>query len=82
MTVSFQVLSGTYTISEERTARYQLDSIYNVVNGSVSGETAVMHVQGSQTDTTGPSGEATFYNRKTTDEGQSHTTFVRNNIKR
>ena len=82
MTVSFQVLSGTYTISEERTARYQLDSIYNVVNGSVSGETAVMHVQGSQTDTTGPSGEATFYNRKTTDEGQSHTTFVRNSIKK
>lgn len=81
LTVSFKVLAGTYTVSEETTARYQLASIRNVVNGSVSGKTAVMHIEGSQTDIAGPDGEATFYNQKTTDEGQSHTTFVRNSIK-
>ncbi len=82
LTATFRVLAGTYTVSEEVTARYQLAEVHSVANGTVSGKTAVMHVEGTQTDTEGPAGSAVFYNRKTTDGGQSHTVFVRNGIKK
>ena len=82
LTAVFKVFAGTYTVSEEPTARYQLAEVHSVVNGTVSGKTAVINVEGKQTDTTGPVGSAVFYNRKTTDGGQSHTAFVRNGIKK
>ena len=82
LTAVFKVFAGTYTVSEEPTARYQLAEVHSVVNGIVSGKTAVINVEGKQTDTTGPVGSAVFYNRKTTDGGQSHTAFVRNGIKK
>ena len=82
LTATFRVYAGTYTVSEEQTARYRLASVHSVVNGSVSGDTAVLHVEGKQTDTTGPAGSAVFYNQKMTDAGESHTAFVRNSIKK
>ena len=78
----FNVPAGTYTVSEEKTARYKFGSIHDVVNGTVSGETAVIDVSGKKdgTDTQGASGAATFYNIKTTDEDLTHTSYVCNTI--
>lgn len=80
--VTFQVFAGTYTVSEEKTARYELNSIYGIVNGKVQGETAVLDVSGKKdgTDALGTNGAATFYNVKITDEDLTHTAFVKNTI--
>lgn len=73
--VSLTVPAGWYTVSEEKTMRYRLESIHSITNGILSGETAVLDVSKGQT------GSAVFYNQKTTDEGESHSAFVRNEIK-
>lgn len=82
LSAKFTVLAGTYTVSEEKTARYAFGSIHDVVNGTVSGQTAVLNVSGKKdgTETAGPSGAATFYNVKATDEDLTHTAFVKNTI--
>ena len=82
LSTTFEVLAGTYTVSEEKTARYRLDSIHDVVSGTVNGQTAVLDVSGKKdgTLTEGPKGAATFYNVKTTDEDLTHTAFVENTI--
>ena len=82
LSAKFTVLAGTYTVSEEKTARYAFGSIHDVVNGTVSGQTAVLNVSGKKdgTETAGPSGAATFYNVKATDEDLTHTSFVKNTI--
>ena len=82
LSAKFTVLAGTYTVSEEKTARYAFGSIHDVVNGTVSGQTAVLNVAGKKdgTETAGPSGAATFYNVKATDEDLTHTAFVKNTI--
>lgn len=72
--VTFEVYAGTYTVSEEKTARYELNAIYDVVNGTVKGNTALLNVA------EGANAAATFYNVKTTDEDLSHTAFVSNVI--
>ena len=58
LSAKFTVLAGTYTVSEEKTARYAFGSIHDVVNGTVSGQTAVLNVSGKKdgTETAGPSG--------------------------
>ena len=82
LSAKFTVLAGTYTVSEEKTARYAFGSIHDVVSGTVSGQTAVLNVSGKKdgTETAGPSGAATFYNVKATDEDLTHTAFVKNTI--
>ena len=82
LSAKFTVLAGTYTVSEEKTARYAFGSIHDVVSGTVSGQTAVLNVSGKKdgTETAGPSGAATFYNVKATDEDLTHTSFVKNTI--
>ena len=82
LSTTFEVLAGTYTVSEEKTARYRLDSIHDVVSGTVNGQTAVLDVSGKKDGTLdeGPKGAATFYNVKTTDEDLTHTAFVENTI--
>lgn len=74
--VSLTVPAGWYTVSEEKTMRYRLQNIHSIANGIISGETAVFDVSGGQT------GSAVFYNQKTTDEGGSHSAFVKNEIKK
>ena len=73
---TLQVLEGTYQVTEERTMRYALAKVYDVQNGSLSGQGALFSLA------SGESGSVVFYNTKTTDEGQSHTSFVRNTIKK
>ena len=82
LSVKFTVLAGTYTVSEEKTARYKFGSITDVVNGTISGQTAVLDVSGKKdgTVTEGANGAATFYNVKATDEDLTHTAFVDNTI--
>ena len=82
LTADFRVLAGSYVASETDVIRYRLENIYEVSNGTVSGSTVEFDLGGKRdgTDTEGPSGNATFYNVKTTDEGLSHTAFVRNTI--
>ena len=75
-TATLQVLEGTYQVTEERTMRYALAKVYDAQNGSVSGQGALFRLA------SGESGSVVFYNTKTTDEGQSHTSFVRNSIKK
>lgn len=70
------VPAGWYTVSEEKTMRYRLQSIHSIENGILSGETVVFDVSKGQT------GSAVFYNQKTTDEGESHSAFVKNEIKK
>ena len=82
LSAKFTVLAGTYTVSEEKTARYKFGSITDVVNGTISGQTAVLDVSGKKdgTVTEGADGAATFYNVKATDEDLTHTAFVDNTI--
>ena len=82
LSAKFTVLAGTYTVSEEKTARYKFGSITDVVNGTISGQTAVLDVSGKKdgTVTEGANGAATFYNVKATDEDLTHTAFVDNTI--
>lgn len=76
LSVLLTVPAGWYTVSEEKTMRYRLQSIHSLENGILSGETAVFDVSGGQT------GSAVFYNQKTTDEKESHSAFVKNEIKK
>lgn len=82
LTVTFNVPTGIYTVSEEKTVRYAFGNIHDVVNGTIDGETAVIDVSGKKdgTEETGTVGKATFYNKKVTDEDLTHTAFVRNTI--
>lgn len=82
LSAKFTVLAGTYTVSEEKTARYKFGSITDVVNGTINGQTAVLDVSGKKdgTVTEGANGAATFYNVKATDEDLTHTAFVDNTI--
>ena len=82
LSAKFTVLAGTYTVSENKTARYKFGSIMDVVNGTISGQTAVLDVSGKKdgTVTEGANGAATFYNVKATDEDLTHTAFVDNTI--
>lgn len=76
----FTVPAGIYTVSEEKTARYKLENIHDVVNGTIKGETVVIDVSDKKDGIDRSSGSAVFYNRKTTDEDLTHTAFVRNTI--
>ncbi len=73
--ISFQVPAGQYRAFEEKTARYMLEEIRNVKNGSITADGCVdFQLSGNQ------DGEAEFVNKKVTDEYLSHTDFVRNVI--
>lgn len=73
--ISFQVPAGQYQAFEEKTARYMLEEIRNVKNGSITADGCVdFQLSGNQ------DGEAEFVNKKVTDEYLSHTDFVRNVI--
>ena len=73
--ISFQVPAGQYQAFEEKTARYMLEEIQNVKNGSITADGCVdFQLSGNQ------DGEAEFVNKKVTDEYLSHTDFVRNVI--
>ena len=82
LTATMKVLAGTYTVSEEKTVRYRFGSIHSVTNGTISGQTAILNVEGSKkgTEVDGPTGTATFYNIKSNDEDLTGTAFVRNTI--
>ena len=70
----FTVPAGKYTAGEEKTARYALDGISDVINGVVSNGTVLFDLTGNQ------DGEAVFVNRKITDSGQTDRAFVRNTV--
>ena len=70
----FTVPAGKYTAGEEKTARYALDGISDVTNGTVSNDTVLFDLTGNQ------DGEAVFINKKITDRGQTDTAFVRNTV--
>lgn len=74
LTADITVPAGWYTAGEEQTMRYRLGSIHSIRGGILSADTVVFDVSSA--------GEAcaTFYNAKTTDEGESHSVFVRNHI--
>lgn len=74
LSAEFFIPAGWYTAAEEKTVRYQLNAIHSVAGGSASGDKAVFDLSASG------EGYATFYNVKTTDEGESHSAFVRNVI--
>ncbi|MDO4523156.1 MAG: isopeptide-forming domain-containing fimbrial protein [Eubacteriales bacterium] len=74
LTADFVVPSGSYNASEEKTMRYSLAGIGNVKNGTVEGASVQYALQ------KGGDGTAVFYNRKITDEDESHTAFVENRI--
>lgn len=76
VTVSTQltVPAGIYTVTEEKTMRYSLQGIHNVINGKASGSQVVFDL------TDGQPGAATFYNVKINDEGAGHTALVKNHI--
>lgn len=75
-TVHLKVLAGTYVVSEEPTMRYALDHISDLSGGILleSGTEVSFDCSGGQ------AGAAGFYNRKTTDEDESHASLVRNHI--
>ncbi len=75
LTADIRVPSGHYTATEEKTMRYRLDSIRDITNGRLRGDEAVDFNLSRGVD-----GAAVFHNIKTTDEGLSHTMFVRNTI--
>lgn len=78
-TVRLTVPAGTYTVTEEKTARYQLEEIKNITGGTAEGDSVVFHLEdalpGNET------AKATFHNGKKTDEGLSDTSFVENVFK-
>lgn len=74
LTADFDVPAGVYIASEEKTIRYRLEQIYDVVGGMVIGNTVKFDL------TKGQDGAAVFYNVKVTDEDESHTAFVKNHI--
>ncbi len=74
LTAQFVMPAGWYTAVEEKTMRYALDSIHDVRNGSVAGNTAVFDLSA------GGEAYAAFYNRKTTDAGLTHSAAAINTI--
>ncbi|MDO4344321.1 MAG: SpaA isopeptide-forming pilin-related protein [Eubacteriales bacterium] len=74
LTAEFRVPVGTYRASEEKTARYTLQEIYDVTAGKGEQNSVVFDVTEARL------GEAVFYNKKVTDQGESHSAFVRNTI--
>lgn len=73
-TAVFRVPIGNYTASEEQTIRYALQEIHSVSGGSVSNGRVTFTVADEKDR------GAVFYNRKVTDQDESHTAFVRNQI--
>ena len=78
-TVRLTVPAGTYTVTEEKTARYRLEEIKNITGGTAEGGSVVFHLEdalpGNET------AKATFHNGKRTDKGLSDTAFVENVFK-
>lgn len=77
LTAELTMPAGIYQATEEKTIRYQLDSIREVIGGKLIGKNAVSFDLSKGID-----GAATFYNVKTTDEDLSQTVLVRNVMKR
>lgn len=74
LTEELEVPAGWYTVTEEKTMRYALESIHSVKGGSVTGGTAAFDLSA------GGEASAVFYNRKTTDEGLTHSASAVNVI--
>ena len=74
LAADFEVPAGTYEAYEEKTMRYKLEEISQIQNGTRQGDKVKFSLE------TGGDGNAVFQNRKTTDEEESHTAFVRNKI--
>ncbi len=72
LSTTFTIPAGWYTATEEKTVRYRLNAVHSVQSGSAAGDKAVFDLSATS------QGAATFYNIKTTDEGESHSAFVRN----
>ena len=72
--IIFTVPAGEYVATEEKTIRYVLEKIDNVVNG-VTGEQSVRFQLGNNLD-----GRAAFTNKKITDKELTDTDFVRNTV--
>ena len=73
-TVEISLPAGWYTATEEKTMRYALRSIHSVKGGSVTGKTAVFDLS------TASEASATFYNKKTTDEGLTASALTENSF--
>ncbi len=74
--VIFYVKPGSYTASEEKSSRYEFESISAVAGGSVSGETVTFNLE-AQTFAS-----AVFTNLKTEYRNYSHTDLVINHLGR
>ena len=72
--IIFTVPAGEYVATEEKTIRYSLEKIDNVVNG-VTQEQSVRFQLGNNLD-----GRAVFTNKKITDKELTDTDFVRNTV--
>lgn len=71
----FEVPAGNYEAFEEKTMRYQLKEICEIVNGTKQTDKVSFGLEN------GGDGAAVFCNEKTTDQDESHTAFVENVIK-
>lgn len=69
------MIAGTYMGSEDVTARYQLEGISSVINGTIQGESVKFDLVNHS------SGSAVFTNIKYEWGGNSHTSYVVNEIK-
>ena len=72
--VTFYVKPGSYTASEEKSNRYEFESISAVVNGTVSGETVRFNLE------THDAASAVFTNLKTEYQNYSHNDLVINHV--
>jgi len=72
--VTFYVKPGSYTASEEKSSRYDFESISAVVNGTVSGETVRFDLE------THDAASAVFTNLKTEYQNYSHNDLVINHV--
>lgn len=73
-TAMFRVPMGNYTAAEKQTIRYKLREIHSVFGGSAADGQVTFAVTDEKDR------GAVFYNRKVTDQDESHTAFVRNHI--
>lgn len=73
-TAELLVPAGRYTVRELETARYRLESMKDVENGTVQENTVIFDLSRNQ------DGAASFINKKINDEGLSDTDFIRNTI--
>ncbi|MBQ4562865.1 MAG: hypothetical protein IJA58_00120, partial [Lachnospiraceae bacterium] len=74
--VTFYVKPGTYSASEEKSSRYEFDSINAVAGGTVSGETVTFDLE------TKTFASAVFTNLKTEYRYHSHNDLVINHVGR